>query len=267
MSCAWLANDSSREALVSRTRLHVPPCVRFLLCAPLSGSILMAGCLHEPFPVGKGAGKRGVCSRRERRMNKLKRRIFLINRKLQLRFTLLVVLLVLIYSVFLGFATYLNYRISTIVFENTAIYDSATEVQIARQGKSTVVTTTVFLVINGVVVALIFILLTHKVAGPLYRLEQYTKMISDGKIPPRLIFRKGDELLDLAERFNEMTDTLRQTAQRDASELHTMAEELEKIAGQLRESKEPSEDLLKGLEQCVGKVASLRDSKRAATGA
>ena len=131
-------------------------------------------------------------------MSKLKRRVFLVNKQLQLRFTLLVVLLVLIYSVFLGFATYLNYRISTIVFENTAIYDPMTEVQIQSQGKSTVMTTTVFLVVNGVVVALIFILLTHKVAGPLYRLEQYTKMISEGKIPPKLTFRKGDELLDLA---------------------------------------------------------------------
>ncbi len=167
-------------------------------------------------------------------MGKTRRRVYLIDKRLQLRFTGLVVALVVIYSLFLGGATFINYRISSIVFDNTSLYDPVIEESIKAEGRKTVFVTTTFLVINGIVVGLALVLLTHKVAGPLYRIRQHFGSIRDGKIPQRLTLRKGDELSHVAESFNEMTQVLRAQTQKDADVLNAAASDLKSIAEKLK---------------------------------
>lgn len=188
---------------------------------------------------------------------KFRRRVYLIDRRLQLRFTMLVVALILVYSVFLGGATYLNYRISSIAFDTTAIYSVDVEEAIKAEGRRTVVTTIGFLVVNGIVVGLVFILLTHKVAGPLYRMRMHIGEIRDGKIPSKMRLRKDDELSGLAGALNEMTATLRATCERESKELSELAVRLRELVVKFRESGGGAEDDLKCLENCAEAVASM----------
>jgi len=169
-------------------------------------------------------------------MGKIRRRMYLIDKRLQLRFTGLVVALVVIYSLFLGGATYINYRLSSIVFENTSIYDPVIEESIKAEGRRTVLVTTTFLVINGIVIGLALVLLTHKVAGPLYRIRTHFGSIRDGKIPTQLKLRKNDELTHVAESFNEMTQVLRARTEQDASETAAMAESVRELVEVLAKS-------------------------------
>ena len=52
--------------------------------------------------------------------------------------------------------------------------------------------------------------LTHRLAGPLYRLEQTAKELVGGNLSLRIRLRKGDQLQELAEVANEALDNLEQ---------------------------------------------------------
>jgi len=58
-----------------------------------------------------------------------------------------------------------------------------------------------FIVLGGLV-------LSHRIAGPLYRLGVHMKSIALGEAPRRVKFRGNDYFCDLADVFNEMIDKL-----------------------------------------------------------
>lgn len=46
------------------------------------------------------------------------------------------------------------------------------------------------------------IVFTHKIAGPIYNMENKLEQLLDGETPPLIILRKGDELQELADKLN-----------------------------------------------------------------
>lgn len=57
-----------------------------------------------------------------------------------------------------------------------------------------------------VFVVLISAILSHKMAGPIYRFEQTCKEIAAGDFSKRVHLRKGDQLMELQDEFNAMMD-------------------------------------------------------------
>src|SRR3989475_7960398 len=55
------------------------------------------------------------------------------------------------------------------------------------------------------------IYLTHRLAGPLFRIEQTARELIRGNLALRIRLRKGDELHELAGLLNEVLDTLEQS--------------------------------------------------------
>jgi signal transduction histidine kinase len=55
-------------------------------------------------------------------------------------------------------------------------------------------------------VVLISAILSHKMAGPVYRFEQTCKEIAKGDFSKRVRLRKGDQLTELQDEFNKMMD-------------------------------------------------------------
>lgn len=49
---------------------------------------------------------------------------------------------------------------------------------------------------------------SHKIAGPIYRLEKDIEVIADGDLTFRVKFRKGDQLKELSEEINAMSEAL-----------------------------------------------------------
>lgn len=62
------------------------------------------------------------------------------------------------------------------------------------------------LIIYVVFVVLISAILSHKMAGPVYRFEQTCKAIAKGDFSQRVHLRKGDQLMELQDEFNKMMD-------------------------------------------------------------
>lgn len=55
-------------------------------------------------------------------------------------------------------------------------------------------------------VVLISAILSHKMAGPVYRFEQTCKAIAKGDFSQRVHLRQGDQLIELQDEFNKMMD-------------------------------------------------------------
>jgi hypothetical protein len=79
--------------------------------------------------------------------------------------------------------------------------------------RSTGVSVTILLISLGVLLPLSFfvgVLVTFRVAGPLYRFERHLETIAAGKDPGVCRIRKGDELHDFCTTFNAALDRMRQ---------------------------------------------------------
>ncbi|MFZ5951685.1 MAG: HAMP domain-containing protein, partial [Candidatus Rifleibacteriota bacterium] len=63
--------------------------------------------------------------------------------------------------------------------------------------------------------AILSIFVSHKIAGPVYRLEETTRIIASGDLTYQIHLRHGDELGDLQEAFNKMSDSLRNMVAKD----------------------------------------------------
>ena len=82
------------------------------------------------------------------------------------------------------------------------------------------------LVAQGVSLCFVFvlsILVTHTIAGPVYRMERIAKEIGQGNLRGQTRLRPRDELKELADAFNIMTEGL-------ASKVRTFREEVEAVA-------------------------------------
>jgi hypothetical protein len=79
------------------------------------------------------------------------------------------------------------------------------------------------LVMGGACIGLIALLslfllvLTHKVAGPLYKVGLYLDKMRDGKLPVVTDLRKGDEFQNFYKKFKVMSATMRQRAEEDVA--------------------------------------------------
>ncbi|MDX9701500.1 MAG: hypothetical protein RBU23_00500 [Candidatus Auribacterota bacterium] len=136
------------------------------------------------------------------------RRKYLINSKLQLRISMAMVLevalitatmsLILLYvnDYYLGLITY---------FVGSAEAEQISLSDISRGMYYFIIGGVAF---SSVVFALIGIFVSHKIAGPLYRLKRYMTIVRNGRYSHEIRFRKDDQLHDMADIFNQMVMSL-----------------------------------------------------------
>ncbi len=149
---------------------------------------------------------------------KYKRRIMLVDRRLQVGLSLTIVLLVASYFVlFCVLAAYFP----------SLMYSSDLDVgeRVARVAQSVTETfkgVLLPLVLTFIFLALHVVILMHRVAGPAYRCGKAMEAIRGRNLADTIYLRSGDYLGDLAHEINEATSTLRQ----DLLEARTVAESL-----------------------------------------
>jgi methyl-accepting chemotaxis protein len=132
-----------------------------------------------------------------------KRRNFLVNPRFQLRFAFFISSWVIGLS--LMFPMLLNEAFSIIT--ELVIRDprgpEVAQVLAAKQD----LFRNLYLFESAFVLVVFFlgVFLSHRIAGPLYKLDQYMREAAKtGNLKPMLRFRSGDHFLELAESYNEM---------------------------------------------------------------
>jgi methyl-accepting chemotaxis protein len=107
-------------------------------------------------------------------------------------------------------------------------------------------------ILNCIVQIFFGIILTHRIAGPMFSIVRQIRLIAQGKWRVTLRQRQGDELQTLVRHLNEMSDSLVNIAKSDI-------QALESIKGSLIESHEDASKLkpiLASMDQLIGAIES-----------
>ena len=83
-----------------------------------------------------------------------------------------------------------------------------------------------------VILSLYLVIMTHKVAGPLYKVSLYFDKMAEGRLGKVTALRQGDMLQDFYATFREMHDAVRTREQADVITLESAATALRMKAGE-----------------------------------
>ena len=66
----------------------------------------------------------------------------------------------------------------------------------------------------AVLVSVVGVLMSHRIAGPMYRLKKHMRMVADGETTENVKFRKGDFFPEIADGYNEQMERFRKLAKK-----------------------------------------------------
>lgn len=161
-----------------------------------------------------------------------KRSVFLINPSFQLRFSLLVcsviVISTLIYPIII-------YDFFEMVLANT---NSVAPNVVAAQ-KDLIYYLILIQFVMTFLVFLIFIFLTHKIAGPLYKLKTHLANIREGDPISPLTFRNGDYFHDVAEEVSLFLEMVNYNQESDFKYVEEISQYIENLSPVVPDDKKP----------------------------
>jgi signal transduction histidine kinase len=76
------------------------------------------------------------------------------------------------------------------------------------------------------IVTIIGIFLSHKIAGPIYRMEKFLGDMAAGNFSSRITLRKGDELVSVADKINVLNESLKTAIATQKSSVEGIVAEL-----------------------------------------
>ena len=174
------------------------------------------------------------------RAPKYKRKLsnYLLDKKLQLRYVLVVTILSAIIAGTLGFMIYQQRRIASESIESdlAALTQSDANNQSFQENVASDLESEdqalVYKMIGAglglvVILSLYLIIMTHKVAGPLFKVTIYFDRMADGRLGTVTPLRRGDMLVDFFDNFKTMHEAVRA---REVADVAVM----EKVAAGLR---------------------------------
>ncbi len=196
---------------------------------------------------------------------KYKRKLsnYLIDKKLQLRYVLVVTILSGVIVAALGFLIYQQNRAASESIEEDlkalmqkSSQDSFQE-EIASDLESDDRELIYKMALIGIglvlVLSLYLVAMTHRVAGPLFKIGVYFERMAEGKLGKVSPLREGDLLRDFFATFKEMHEAVRTRAAADANAMERCAQQLREgpagaqLAAELDALTEHVEDLRKRL--------------------
>lgn len=130
-----------------------------------------------------------------------KRSVFVINPKFQFKFSFIVCTLILVSSLLYPLTIYE-------LFEKFFEANPATSEQLRATRFNLLMTLSVIQILFLAVVFVICIFVSHKIAGPMYKLSNFFKNIADGNKPEELYFRSGDNFQEIADDYNHAMERI-----------------------------------------------------------
>jgi len=177
------------------------------------------------------------------------RRKYFINRKFQIEFSFRFLLIIAAASIMVMLLFFYNSR-GTL----TAGY-TGNEVKLLQTGTyflpSLVVSTVIIVIFACLTGAMVMILLSHRMAGPLFRFQVVLDELSSGNMTRRFNLREKDQFKELADRINGMAGVMDWKIgeiKSNANEISAIVEELRSVpAGQPPVNGEPLQEITKKL--------------------
>ncbi|HAM38687.1 MAG: hypothetical protein A2474_05405 [Elusimicrobia bacterium RIFOXYC2_FULL_34_12] len=128
-------------------------------------------------------------------MAEFRRKIILVDKKLQLKYAFIISGVLIFMLLLVEYHTYLTINLAIPNLLTSAVGDQIKQIHF-------------WLIINGIVyalfIAVVSIYISHKIAGPVYKIKkQLREIMQTGDTSKKIFIRKGDELADLVEIINE----------------------------------------------------------------
>ena len=108
------------------------------------------------------------------------------------------------------------------------------------------------------VIATLSIFVSHKIAGPVYRLERMARVISSGDLTQSVRLRHGDELRELVDAFNTMTEALRKMVSKDREVISQLVSAGNKLNEAMNKKKADPTELDLIAKELYGVIDELR---------
>jgi|GEM_PF-2107031 len=162
----------------------------------------------------------------------------IIKKEFQIRIILSIILSVFIFA---------NVTITLSAFFLSEIFYNNTITQIAGSETLYKVVIPVFLVVELIGLMLIFyvsLYISHRMAGPIYRLEKSVLKIGGGDFSFEVKVRKDDEFQDLASRLNEMSLSLKSKLVPAFEELNELRESSETMLKKFKNNEIKNNELI-----------------------
>jgi methyl-accepting chemotaxis protein len=160
-------------------------------------------------------------------------RNYLLDRRVQLGITAVMVVLTSLLTAGLGMAWYAEVRNASAVIQVNAMSvlgadtANALAAELARNDQKRLL----MLVSFGVALALLVIgygiVTTHRIAGPLFKMKRYLSDIEQGRLSQLRGLRRGDQLQDFFLAFERMHHALRDRAEADIALLDQVAAQID----------------------------------------
>ena len=178
------------------------------------------------------------------------RRVYFIERKFQTGFILKFCALIIISSLLTGILVYfLSQRSTTVVFEHSRALVKSTSDFLLPLLIQTIVIVSIIVAIATVILTLF---ISHRIAGPLYRLKRQLGSIGIGDLSGDFSLRKDDQLKDIANSMSAMIKGLRDIISDSKNHWNSF-----KDAWQAFLSKESSPDLRQEIEGCQSIISQI----------
>jgi signal transduction histidine kinase len=150
----------------------------------------------------------------------------LLNPRFQLKYTAMIVGIASTISMVLGWFLLSKLRENSRMLKLDAEFDDVLQAQLADYDAHIVWALIAAFVVFIVVLAVVSVVVTHHMAGPIFVVQRHIRAIGEGRLPRVRKLRKGDE-------FVELIDTLAEAIQSIAQRTRGEMEKMEKIVGHL----------------------------------
>lgn len=160
-----------------------------------------------------------------------RRKNYFIKKRFQTNFIIKFCVLIVIGSIISGALIYLMSRSTvTTTFENSRLTLKSTADFILP---SVLLSSVIVIALISLATIAVTLFTSHRIAGPLYRIEKDVQKVASGDFTKKFHLRKADEIKALAESLDNMTDSLRS----DVETIRQKIKELESLS-QSEEAKE-----------------------------
>jgi len=144
-----------------------------------------------------------------------KRKQYIVAAKFQLRYVGLILILVFLTGILCSYVVY--YTSMLLLGDKLAnVYPQGRLISIVNTVNMRILLS---LILITPLVAVIGIYASHKIAGPIYRIEKYLGDMASGDLSTPLTLRKNDELVSLADGINRVADTVKSTVKQERESL------------------------------------------------
>lgn len=158
-----------------------------------------------------------------------KRTNYLVATRFQLKYIGLILILVLLTGILCSYVVY--YTTMLLLGDKLAnVYPQGRLISIVNAVNIRILLS---LILVAPLVIIIGVFASHKIAGPIYRIEKFLENMANGDYSSILTLRKKDELISLANGINRVLDAIKGTVKGERSQLekaYISLEDLRRIA-------------------------------------